>query len=101
MMQDVQEMRAIVRGKVQGVGFRTTVTYHATILGITGSVCNLPDGRVEIHAQGTQEILEQLVDKLKRNAGLGHVDGIDIEYFQPSQRYERFAIVHSSTSYQS
>jgi acylphosphatase len=45
-------------GRVQGVGFRYTVKLTATGFDVTGTVRNLPDGRVELVAEGTKEELD-------------------------------------------
>ena len=51
-------MRIWYSGRVQGVGFRITVCRVATGYEVTGTVSNLPDGRVELIAEGTREELE-------------------------------------------
>ena len=48
-----------VYGIVQGVGFRPTVSRHATARGIRGNVCN-KGPYVEIYAQGSEEAVEEL-----------------------------------------
>ncbi|XCP86852.1 acylphosphatase [Roseburia hominis] len=55
----------VFTGRVQGVGFRYTAQYLAQHLGITGWVKNEWDGSVVMEAQGTQEMLEELVRKLQ------------------------------------
>lgn len=55
----------VFTGRVQGVGFRYTAQYLAQGLGITGWVKNEWDGSVVMEAQGTQEMLEELVRKLQ------------------------------------
>ena len=52
-------------GKVQHVGFRYTAYYMAKELGLTGWVDNLPDGRVEMEAQGQASDLRRLLLRLK------------------------------------
>lgn len=52
-----------VGGRVQGVGFRWWVLSQARELGLAGSVRNLPDGRVEIRAQGSPVALAALVER--------------------------------------
>ena len=52
-------------GKVQHVGFRYTAYYIARELGVTGWVDNLPDGRVEMEAQGQPSDLRRLLLRLK------------------------------------
>lgn len=51
-------------GRVQGVGFRYRARYAADLLGLTGWVCNLYDGSVELEAQGSPEALDRLVDTI-------------------------------------
>lgn len=58
-------------GRVQGVGFRYTVKAQAAGFEVTGMVRNLPDGRVELLAEGTQEELDGFLQAI-RAAGLAH-----------------------------
>lgn len=51
-------------GRVQGVGFRYRAQYAASMLGLTGWVCNLYDGSVELEAQGDPQALDKLVDAI-------------------------------------
>ena len=51
-------------GRVQGVGFRYRAQYAASRLGLTGWVCNLYDGSVELEAQGDPAALDRLVDTI-------------------------------------
>lgn len=51
----------MVYGTVQGVFFRQSTVEQARLLGVTGWVRNLPEGTVEIWAEGSSEALEQLV----------------------------------------
>lgn len=60
-------VRVFVSGRVQGVGFRYFTYRQATKLELTGYVCNLSDGRVEIVAIGQRDNVEQLLEWL--NAG--------------------------------
>ena len=46
-------MTVLYSGKVQGVGFRYTAKTVATGFEVTGIICNLPDGRVELVAEGS------------------------------------------------
>lgn len=58
----MKRIRAIVKGAVQGVGYRAYIFSRAQHLGVTGYVRNLPDGSVEICAEGVQDALDQVVD---------------------------------------
>lgn len=91
---DIYEMHAIVKGYVQGVGFRALTRYHALNLGIKGTVRNLSDGSVEIYAQGTKQDLESLMQKLKKEIGPSQIEHVSIEYFPVKQPQEGFRIIH-------
>ncbi|WP_429970986.1 acylphosphatase [Fructilactobacillus sp. Tb1] len=54
----------LIRGKVQGVGFRHTTCLFANELHVTGTIENLPNGEVKIIAQGTINLLRTFIDKL-------------------------------------
>jgi acylphosphatase len=59
-------LRVVVRGRVQGVGYRDFVYMRAHFLGLRGYVRNLPDMRsVEVVAEGERDSLEQLLDYLR------------------------------------
>ena len=63
--KSVEARRFVVRGRVQGVGFRWFVEREAHILGIAGWVRNNADGSVEIMAQGTRDQLSGLRSRLR------------------------------------
>lgn len=71
------DMRAIIAGIVQGVGFRMHVKHLADQLGVKGTVRNLPDRRVEIIAEGDDATLQAFLNKLKTPRGLIRVDTIE------------------------
>ena len=60
-----QRWHILFSGKVQHVGFRYTAYYIARELNVTGWVDNLPDGRVEMEAQGQPSDLRRLLLRLK------------------------------------
>ena len=62
------ELYVVFSGQVQGVGFRYTAKRYATELGLKGTVRNLPDGCVELVAQGAKPLLEKLVQLLDEEA---------------------------------
>ena len=57
----MKRIHAKVTGKVQGVFYRASTRDTARALGLTGWVKNMPDGSVELEAQGPEDKLEQLV----------------------------------------
>jgi acylphosphatase len=66
----------IVRGRVQGVGFRWFVDYEARQLGLAGWVRNNLDGTVEVLAIGSQEQQSALRSKLERGPRAARVDEV-------------------------
>lgn len=68
----------MVRGRVQGVGFRWFVEREAHMLQIAGWVRNNPDGTVEVLAQGTREQLAGLHSRLREGPRAARVDDVEV-----------------------
>src|SRR5215470_62040 len=75
--------RFLVRGRVQGVGFRWFVEREAHILGIAGWVRNNPDGTVEVLAQGTRDQLVGLRSRLRQGPRAARVDNVEVSDTAP------------------
>ena len=75
--------RFLVRGRVQGVGFRWFVEREAHMLKISGWVRNNPDGTVELFAQGTRDQLAGLHARLREGPRAARVDGVDVSDAEP------------------
>lgn len=71
--------RIFVSGRVQGVFYRKYTALKATELGVTGFVRNLPDGRVEILAEGTKEQISALETWCYRGSPKSQVTAVDVE----------------------
>ncbi|RPE75533.1 acylphosphatase [Vulcaniibacterium tengchongense] len=69
--------RFVASGKVQGVWFRASARERARALGLRGYARNLPDGRVEVLAAGSDDALEQLAAWLREGPPLARVDGLE------------------------
>lgn len=69
--------RYLVRGRVQGVGFRDFVQRRAAELGVTGYVRNLDDGRVEAVACGTPAQLAEFAGYLHQGPRFSSVRGVE------------------------
>ena len=69
---------ALVRGRVQGVGYRMFAIRHGQALGLSGYVRNLPDHRtVEVVAEGPRAALEKLLAQLRRGPYGARVEAVD------------------------
>ncbi|MBA3721490.1 MAG: acylphosphatase [Parachlamydiaceae bacterium] len=88
------EMHVFVKGQVQGVGFRATTRYCAKKLGVRGTVKNLPDGRVEIFAQGSKQLLERLLQEIKNELGASLIEEFQIKYLPIEKVHEDFRIIY-------
>ena len=77
-MQKLADVRlsALVRGYVQGVGFRWWTRSRALELGLTGFASNRPDGRVQVVAQGPRDDCQRLLDLLKSGETPGRVEKV-------------------------
>lgn len=82
-----------MRGRVQLVMFRDFVQRKGSGLGLTGTVRNLPDGTVEVVAQGERAKLEQLITKLHKGSLLSRVDAVEVAWRESSEQFDRFRIV--------
>ena len=69
-------VRALVSGHVQHVGYRWWARENAERLGLTGSVENLPDGRVEAVFQGMPECVNEMKEKLRQGPPMSKVTQI-------------------------
>lgn len=79
----IQRVRATIRGRVQGVFFRESTVREAVALGLCGSATNLPDGRVEVIAQGPDDDIRVLVDWLHRGPPMARVESVRCENIEP------------------
>jgi acylphosphatase len=80
MVSDVVRLTALVAGRVQGVGFRWWTRCRALELGLVGQAANLPDGRVQVTAEGPREGCERLVELLRGSDTPGAVDDVQAGY---------------------
>ena len=92
-MQAVSEraVRATVRGRVQGVGFRQMTRRRARRLGVMGWVRNAEDGSVLVHAEGPEDAVEGLVEFLGRGPRGAAVEDLAVESVKV-EGHEQFAI---------
>jgi acylphosphatase len=88
-----KRMHVSYSGNVQGVGFRYTAKTVATGFDLTGTVRNLPDGRVELVAEGLKEELEAFRQAI-RDSGLQHfIQKEEIVWSEAQNSFRGFEIV--------
>jgi acylphosphatase len=90
---ETQTLRALVRGRVQGVGFRFFVEAQAVALGLKGFVRNLSNGTaVEVVAEGEMPELEALLAALREGPPLAYVERVDVSWAAATGDYASFSI---------
>lgn len=85
-------MRLIVRGRVQGVWFRGSTCDEARARGLVGWARNLPEGSVEVLAQGERVAVEELVEWCRHGPRGAHVVSVSRSEEPPGDELEDFRI---------
>jgi acylphosphatase len=85
-------VHVIVRGRVQGVGYRFFVLQRAVAEGLAGWVRNLPNGDVELEAQGPKIVLERWLEHLRKGPPLAQVNDVQIRWFKALKKLSSFNI---------
>ena len=88
----IEARRFLVRGRVQGVGFRWFVEREAHMLAIAGWVRNNHDGSVEVLAQGTRDQLLGLHSRLREGPRAARVDVVEVSDVRPVAGLSLFRI---------
>jgi acylphosphatase len=89
---EIQELHAMVRGQVQGVGFRYFVVHEAQVLGLRGFTRNQSHGDVEVLAQGSRPALERLLALLWRGPSAAEVREVTSTWRPPAEHMSGFHI---------
>jgi acylphosphatase len=84
--------RFVVRGRVQGVGFRFFVEAAAYREGLGGWVQNLADGSVEVVVEGDREAVDRLARSLSHGPPRAKIDAVDVEPRAPLGLHGTFTI---------
>lgn len=91
----MMQYHIIVHGRVQGVLYRDFVRKNAEILGVTGWAKNLPDGSVEVMAEGEKESIEELLQKLRIGPDRAVVEHLEVDKWKKDGReYSDFEIIY-------
>ena len=95
-METVQPHRRIqlrISGKVQGVYYRSSASEKARVLGLRGTVRNLPTGDIELIAEGSQRDLDSLIAWCKLGPPAAQVAAVDVRYEDATGEYRDFRVV--------
>lgn len=94
MGKELVRVRVFAGGRVQGVAFRFYAEKCAGRLGITGWARNLPDGRVEVLAEGPAKNVDRFLDQLRRGPDLARVDSFDVLREEATGEFADFRVVY-------
>ena len=89
----MQRLHAIVKGSVQGVGYRYWARREALYLGLSGCVRNLPDGDVEVVAEGDRSALIQFLASLRVGPSNADVDTVVSSFSAIAGEHTGFVIM--------
>lgn len=82
----------LVKGRVQGVGFRFFAQDEAVVLHLKGWVRNLPGGEVEGEAEGAREDIERWIAELRKGPPMASVDTVEVNWQPPGGQFTDFSI---------
>lgn len=88
----MKRLHAFIRGEVQGVFFRSTTYQWGNSLGLKGFVRNLPDGRVEVVAEGPEAKLKELLENLQAGPPSAHVEKVDAQWEEARSEFSSFEV---------
>jgi acylphosphatase len=90
-MADAVQAIVYFEGRVQGVGFRYTACQVADRFAVTGYVRNMPDGRVELVAEGATQEVERFIGAVQD--AMGHyIRHVSKSIYPPSGNYHSFDV---------
>ena len=88
----MRRVHLIVHGRVQGVFFRTTTVDVASNLGLKGYAKNMPDGTVEVVAEGPEDKLKELIEFCKKGPESANVNKVDVKFEEPKNEFDNFGV---------
>jgi acylphosphatase len=91
---EIFSFKAVISGFVQGVGYRYYTYQQANRFAITGYVRNLPNGNVEVFAEGKKEILKEFINFLQAGPHYSQVEHVDVRWMKEIRKYNSFKIVY-------
>jgi acylphosphatase len=89
---ELERLHCVVKGDVQGVGFRYFLIRRAQALGLSGWVQNRDDGTVEFVAEGSRRDLEQLEGAAREGPRMARVTAVEVTWSQATGGLDRFDI---------
>lgn len=92
MSDERVRIRVFVGGRVQGVAYRYFAEKYASRLDISGWVRNLPDGRVEVLAEGPESLVQTFLARLEEGPRLARIDSFEVRTEPATGEFRDFRI---------
>jgi acylphosphatase len=90
--QTVVRAQMIVKGRVQGVGYRAFAARVASTMDLQGGVRNRDDGRVELDVEGAKSLILMLIDELRKGPPAARVTAVEVEWGKATGRFSDFQV---------
>ncbi len=87
-----RSLQCLLTGTVQGVFLRSWIHDQAVSLGLKGWVRNIADGKIEVLAQGGDDVCESFRDRLYQGSPLSRIQKVDSKWIDYDKEYEAFEI---------
>ncbi len=91
-MPEEKRLTAKISGRVQGVFFRDNARKIAQDLDLVGWVQNMPDGSVQVVAEGDERRLERFLESLKEGSDSAVISDVGIKWEKPKGEFEEFEV---------
>ncbi len=88
----LERLTAVAHGRVHGVGYRYFVIEEATLLGLRGYARNLPNGTVEVIAEGPRPLLERLLEALRQGPPAAYVREVEVGWGPATGEFAGFRV---------
>ena len=88
------EIRCVISGKVQGVMYRDFAQRSARHCNVVGTIENLPNGTVEVIAQGMPEDLKRFIETLHEGSILSRVADVSVEWRSAPVSFDDFTLLY-------
>ncbi len=89
------EIYCVVKGRVQGIGYRDFVERYTREHNLFGWIKNKEDGSVEMVVQGTPDELKACIEVLNQGSLLARVETLSIDWRTPEKQFDEFRILSS------
>lgn len=91
-MSNMVRAHLLIKGFVQGVGFRWWMQSNARSLGVRGWVRNLPDGRVEAVLEGSEDKVKKLIALAQQGPSGSYVENVEVLWEEYRDEFNDFSI---------